>query len=207
MVSRREIMKHVGRFAKDDQGAVTVEFVIIFPIFFAFFLMTYESGMISLRHVMLEHGVDVTVREIRIGEINTPTTANLKDRICRAASILPDCEAQLRLELIEQDLRSWTPMNATIGCVDRGNPAGTPSSVSNSDSNMLMFLRACIRLDPVLPLSTIGFTGLGRTISVANDDTASGGSYALVALSAFVVEPRAEDVTLPGETTAPEEGT
>jgi len=199
MFSLQAIKRQIARFAKDESGVVTVEFVLIFPIFFGFFLMTYESGMISLRHVMLEHGVDVAVRDVRIGAIATPTVDNLKARICSKAGILPDCEDQIRLELIEQDLRSWTPMSSSIGCVDRGNPAGTPSTVAVSSPNRLMFLRACIRLDPVLPASTIGFTGLGRTIKVSNDDTASGGSYALVALSAFVVEPKAEEIEVPAD--------
>jgi hypothetical protein len=55
----------------------------------------------------------------------------------------------------------------------------------NGGDNKLLYLRACIRLDPMLPT-----TGIGRAIvEAAEGDDAARGSYALVASSAFVVEP------------------
>ena len=43
-------------FAHCEKGTASLEFVIVFPIFFAFFLMTYESGMVNAQHVMLDPG-------------------------------------------------------------------------------------------------------------------------------------------------------
>ncbi|WP_400086810.1 TadE/TadG family type IV pilus assembly protein [Yoonia sp. R78084] len=60
----------IQRFLKDDGGTASIEIVLVFPVFFGFFLMTYESGVYSSRQVMLEHGVDVTVRNVRIGRID-----------------------------------------------------------------------------------------------------------------------------------------
>jgi hypothetical protein len=185
----------IQRFLKDDGGTASIEIVLVFPVFFGFFLMTYESGIYSSRQVMLEHGVDVTVRNVRIGRIDEIDTLELRrelrEGICESARILPDCMNQLEVELIQRDPRvNWVPLDNNIRCVDRGDLAnpnlGTFDGTAN---NELMFLRACIRIDPFLPSSN-----LGKAFINANDgDTAAGDSYALIATGAFVVEPfRAE---------------
>jgi hypothetical protein len=172
------------RFRDNEDGVVTVEFVIVFPVFMTFFLMTYESGMISLRHFALERAVDVAVRDVRIGAIANPTRNNLRARICAAAQLLPDCENQLQLEMIRRDPRNWVDVPGQVQCIDRGASVQPVVTFTNGGNNELIFLRACIRLDPVLPTSL-----LGRTIVEANTSSAAGGSYALVATTAFVVEP------------------
>lgn len=172
------------RFMANDDGVVTVEFVIIFPIFMALFLMTYESGMISLRHFALERAVDVAVRDVRIGAIANPTPASLRTRICSFAGILPDCENQLQLEMVRRDLRNWVAIPTTVQCIDRGASTQPVVEFTNGGNNELIFLRACVRLDPVMPT-----TLLGRTIVESNSTSAAAGSYALVATTAFVVEP------------------
>lgn len=184
------------RFMKDEGGTSSIEIVLVFPVFFGFFLMTYESGVYSSRQVMLEHGVDVTVREVRLGIIDDADPLELRrkmrESICDHASILPDCLNQLEIELIQRDPRAtWVSLNATFECVDRSDLGGSYSgTIDSTGNNELMFLRACIRIDPFIPTSSLGKAFIAA--SAGND--AAGESYALVATSAFVVEPfRAED--------------
>lgn len=172
------------RFRSNEDGVVTVEFVIIFPIFMTFFLMTFESGMISLRHFALERAVDIAVRDVRIGAIANPTRESLRTRICANAGLLPDCENQLQVEMIRRDLRNWVAVPTAVQCIDRGASVQPVVEFTNGGNNELIFLRACVRLDPVMPT-----TLLGRTIVEANSGSAAGGSYALVSTTAFVVEP------------------
>lgn len=185
----------IQRFLKDDGGTASIEIVLVFPVFFGFFLMTYESGVYSSRQVMLEHGVDVTVRDVRIGRIDETDSDQLRtalrEGICDNARILPDCMNQLEVELIQRDPRMpWVPLDNNVRCVDRGN-LNNPfdGTLDDTGNNELMFLRACIRIDPFLPTSN-----LGKAFINANaGNSAAGQSYALVASSAFVVEPfRAE---------------
>ena len=177
--------KRVGRrFLADQQGTASLEFVIVFPIFFGFFLMTYESGMISAQQVMLERGVDIAVRDVRIGAMANPTPDSLRARICDVAMILEDCENQLQIEMIVKDPRNWTAVPATIQCIDRGAVTQPTVTFTNGGNNELVFLRACARIDPALP-----GTGLGKAIRTQNSGAAAGGSLALVATSAFVIEP------------------
>ncbi|MCB2122196.1 MAG: pilus assembly protein, partial [Rhodobacteraceae bacterium] len=85
------MIRSLKRFLRQERGAVTIEFVLWFPLFFGIFLSSVESGMLMLRYVMLERGVDVTVRDLRIGTLKFPSHDDLKREICRNSLILPDC--------------------------------------------------------------------------------------------------------------------
>ncbi|RBW45567.1 pilus assembly protein [Loktanella sp. D2R18] len=183
------LRKWIGAFNADESGVVTVEFVIVFPIFFGFFLMTYEMGMISLRNVRLERGIDMAVREVRIGVMAEPTSELLKESICNYAKMLPDCENQLELEMLVRDVRAWVDIPTDVACIDRSVTTQAAVEFSNLGNNDVVFLRACIRVDPFLPT-----TGIGKAIvDAAEGDDAAGSSYALVASASFVVEPFADE--------------
>ena len=189
MPARRDITEFLKRFWDCDEGTASLEFILVFPIFFGFFLATYESGLISARHVMLERGVDLAVRDVRIGKIATPSRDVLRARICEVAAIIPDCLNQLEIETFRRDPRSWVDISSTIRCVDRGDTARPVYNFTNGGNNELIIIRACVRIDPMMPT-----TGLGKAIVENNSLTAAGGSYALISTAAFVVEPyRSED--------------
>lgn len=171
------------QFAACERGTASLEFVLVFPIFFAFFLMTFESGMVSLRHVMLERGVDVAVREVRIGVLDNPTRIELRDRICEIARIIPDCGNQLQLEMMVRDPRNFATIAASVPCIDRSVSVQPVVQFTNGAHNQLVVLRACVRLDPFMPT-----TGLGKAV-VDNTTPEAAGSYALVSTAAFVIEP------------------
>lgn len=167
------------RWARDEDGSSTLETVLYFPAFFAFFIMAYEVGMLSTRHVMLERGLDQTVREVRIGRILEPTHDMLKNRICNYAAIIPDCANNLRLEMINNNPRSWTDPSKTVQCVDREEEAPPVITFNPALNNELMILRACALFDPMVPLGLIGST-------IPKE---SGDAYGLVATSSYVMEP------------------
>lgn len=172
------------RFGDCEAGTASLEFVIVFPIFFGFFLMTFESGMVNAQHVMLERGVDIAIRDVRIGRIATPTPDRLRARICETALIIPDCEAQLQVEMVMRDPRAWVDVPTRVRCIDRSLSVQPVVTFTNGDNNDMMVLKACVRIDPLLPT-----TGLGKVIVDNNSTDAAAGSLALVAYSAFVIEP------------------
>lgn len=171
-------------FRTDESGVVTVQFVIIFPVFFAFFLMTYENGIISVRHVMLERGIDIAVRDVRIGSITDPTQNSIRKRICEVSMIIPDCENQMQVEMVRRDPRSWADLDSNIQCTDRSVASQPVTNFTNGKNNELVLVRACVRIDPMMPT-----TGIGKAIVESNSGASAGGSYALIATAAFVVEP------------------
>lgn len=189
MLYRHRFLEFIRDFRKADDGVVTVEFVIIFPVFFTFFLMTVENGIISFQHFRLERAVDLTVRDIRIGTIQNPTRAEMLEEICDRAGSIPSCETELEIELIANDLRNWTPVNGDIQCINRGeDPPAGDSPIPTGGDNELMYMRVCVRIDPIMPT-----TGIGKAIVDRNSGDAAGGSYALVTTAAFVIEPFGSD--------------
>lgn len=176
--------KLLQRFMKDEHGTASLEFVLVFPVFFSFVLMTYESGIIAARQVMLEHGVDQTVRAVRTGAIPVPTRDLLRQEICDQSRILPECMEQLELELLTRDPLNWVAVPSSFRCIDRGEVEQPAVEVGESANNRLMILRACVRIDAFFPT-----TGLGQAIVENNDNTAAAGSFAMTATGAFVVEP------------------
>lgn len=190
MIRFASFLRHrLARFAACETGTITVQFVIIFPMFVMFFLMTVEAGVISLRNVMLERGVDIAVREVRIGRLPNPSREDLIEEICEAASIIPDCLNQMQLEMVVKDPRIWvwTPEDQDVDCIDRSVDVQTDvPDFTNGANNELVILRACARFDPFLPASPLSL--IGTAISNGSSEQAAG-SYALVATSAFAVEP------------------
>ena len=189
------LKEQFAAFRADETGVVTVEFVIVFPVFFTFFLMSVESGMMQVRQVVLDRGVDVALRDVRVGRIVNPEPnapvptafrALVLDRICDAAAILPKCLEQTQIEMIRLDPRNWNDADipSDIECINRSVAVQPTVTFTNGASNELVFLRACIRIDPFFPT-----TGLGKVIVQDNNNDAAKGSVALVSVGFFAVEP------------------
>ena len=167
------------RFHRSEDGNSTIEFVIVLPAFFLLFTSAYEGGVLSTRHVVLEGAVDRAVRDVRIGKMPDPTHDSLTRAICDYARIIPNCLQNIRLEMINNDLRNWTAISEQVACVDRDEEAPPLLNFTNGGNNQLMILRACVLFDPMIPT-----TGLGKAIPKE-----SGGAYGLVATSSYVMEP------------------
>lgn len=181
-------LANLRKFRRSEDGVVTLVFVIVFPVFLIFFFMTFENGIVNLRQVMLERGVDLAVRDIRIGDIkgtdNDQLNEDVRKRICEIAGVIPNCESQLRIEMIRRDVRDWVPIDPAVQCVDRSNPDQPNPVFDPYGNNELMYLRACARVNPFLPT-----TGIGLRLTESADNPVAGGSYAIVSSAAFVIEP------------------
>jgi len=184
MVGHQRFQKLLTRFAKDESGGSTIEFVIVFPFFIVFVLMIFENGMISLRHVMLERGLDVTVRDVRIGSLTNVTHDTLRNSICdEVGDLIPACQSRLKIEMLERDPRDFEFLG-DLQCVDLSQEQEEDNDIIGVANNTLMVIRACARYDPILPTGS----WLGKKIA-DNTDPVAAGTYFLVATSAFVVEP------------------
>jgi len=173
------LFPRLKRLWRNDEGTATVEFAIVFPFFISLFLSSVELGMITLRHTMLERGLDLAVRDIRLGTGNAPQHDDIKDDICDYAALIPDCKTSLRLEMVQVDLRQAVNLEEEVDCVDSSKPVEPVRSFVNGRENEMMILRACVKYDPIFPTS-----GMGKQL-----DVDGAGQAALVAMSAFVQEP------------------
>ncbi len=175
----RRALSRVIRMRRDEEGNSTIEFVILFPLLMLMFFSAAESGVMMIRYVMLERGLDLSVRAIRLGTSNVVEADDVKTMVCNGAGIIPDCLNAVRVEMVQVQLTNWTDLPRTADCVDRNDPARPLRSFSTGGTNDLMVLRVCALFDPMFPLAGLGF-------QVAKED---GYRYALVSTSAFVMEP------------------
>ena len=169
------------RFARDESGNTnTVAFAIWTPVLLITLATALEVGVYTARATMLERGMDITVRDIRLNTGTNPQHNEIKEMICEQAAIIPNCNNTLRLEMMIREMRDFAAIPNNADCTDRALPASPVREFSAGHENELMVLRACAKIEPIFPM-----TWLASALS-----TDAAGDYAVVALSAFVQEPR-----------------
>lgn len=179
MSARRSLLGRIARFRRRERGASTIEFVIWFPFFVVLVCSSLESGLMMTRHVMLERGLDITVRALRLGLWTAPDHDDLKRAICDSALIIPNCSDSLSVELLPVSTATWVLPAGAVSCTDRSEEIQPVTQLVPGISNELMLIRVCSKFSPFFPA-----TGLGMNLP---KDGA--GHYALVSSSAFVNEP------------------
>lgn len=175
---RGQLRRRLARFGSEARGSSTIEFVILFPIFVTLLCSAAESGVLMLRQVMLDRGVDLAVRDLRLQTWPSVTQTDIKERICEEATTIADCMNVLLVEMVEVDKGASLP-DTNAPCVDRAATVQPKTTITQGVDNDMMLLRVCAVFDPLFPT-----TGLG--MDLAKDAT---GAYALISSSAFVIEP------------------
>ncbi|MGR3722921.1 pilus assembly protein [Abyssibius alkaniclasticus] len=172
--------RKLRRFRRADDGTSTVEFVIIAPVLFGLVFSVFESGWLLTKYMMLERGLDLAVRDLRLGKIPNVTRVDIRDRVCSNSMFFRDCDTDMIIELTPIDSPSDFPAtNAT--CIDRAEEI-EPVVSFNPGARVrlqIMFIRACVVTDPIFP-------GIGLGLGLTKDNT---GGYRMITYSAFVNEP------------------
>lgn len=166
------------RFGRED-GTATVEFVLLFPVYVAILFSGIEAGIVMTRQVMLERAVDVSMRELRLGQMEDPSHARLRDAICEHTVVIRDCRNVLLLELRPIDTTTWSGLQDPTTCVDREEDIQPVTQFLPGGENQLMLVRACVIVDPIVP---------GSIMAMALPRDPSGG-FRLLAATIYVNEP------------------
>lgn len=166
-------------FVADERGSATIEFVIAFPIIMFMLISIFEVGFLTTRSVMLDRGLDIATRDIRLGINANPTPENFRESVCEIAGVFDNCERDLILELVE--LRANPSfLDNDVVCKDRTKPdINPPFQFNPGGQREIIIVRACMVMDPLVP----GF-GIG---SYLPQD--SSGGLRLTSVAAFVNEP------------------
>ncbi|MEM8793682.1 MAG: pilus assembly protein [Pseudomonadota bacterium] len=171
-------MERVRAFLSNEDGNATLEFVVIFPFITYLVFTLAEVGTLMARTVMLDRGLDIAMRDIRLGLTADPTVADIRREICTAAFLLNECEETVLLELVPiVDVNSFP--TTPIQCIDRTEEIEPTTTFDPGVRSQIMYVRACIVVDPLFPGA-----GIGALLPSEAD-----GGYAILARSAFVNEP------------------
>lgn len=184
----KKLGQALRRFRRREDGGPTVEFVLVFTPFFILCVSAFELGLLMTRHVMLERGVDMAVREVRLNTGTDIDEDDFKIMVCNAAGIIPNCLEQLRIEMIAVDMRQHNAINPTevareAPCLDVTDPFQLDTQFDDGLPNETMIVRACGVFAPMLPETALGYF-LSRTSGKTDDQY-----YRLVSTTAFVMEP------------------
>jgi len=185
MFGIKALGKFLRLFRRKEDGGPTVEFVLVFMPFMVITISGFELGLLMTRHVMLERGVDIAVRDVRLSTGTPIDEIEFKRRVCNGAGLIQDCMTKVRLEMVNLDMRAQNGVgNGTIpreaSCTDVTQPFLPARNFVNGTPNEMMVVRACGLFTPMLPEF-----GLGYFLSRMRSD----GFYPLVSTTAFVMEP------------------
>jgi Flp pilus assembly protein TadG len=170
-----------SRFARDESGTSSIEFVILFPIFMTIFFAGFETGLLMLRNAMLERSTDLAVRDLRLGTPVPPTFEEFKTQICENTFFIENCMERVQVQLRPVSMTTWGPLEGDARCRDVESEIDPydQTEYSVGANNELMMVRICVLFRPIFP-------GVGHGLSLRYDGE---GNYAMVATSAFVNEP------------------
>ncbi|KMW57996.1 Flp pilus assembly protein TadG [Candidatus Rhodobacter oscarellae] len=174
------MLRKLRHWRTREDGNATIEFVIWFPFFMSIFGSAFEASFVSFRQVMLGGAVERTVRDLQLGHLGAPSHSELKTIICNTAGFIPDCANSLHIEMERVSTSDFAFRKGAVQCVDKDELAEPALNFANGTSNDLILMTVCAAVSPMVPI-----TGLGLKLPKINGGT----HYAVVAFSAFVVEP------------------
>ena len=142
-------------FGKKD-GTASVDFIFLFPAFVIVLLSAVESGTMMLRNVLLERGVDLAVRELRIGANPPADESELLNRVCTYSAFIRDCDQNLRLELVRVNTTTFDMPTTSATCQQKDELTQPALTYTTGVDHDLMLLRACAIFTPYFPTTGLG---------------------------------------------------
>ena len=178
--AKRRVRKGLSALFRREDGSVTVEFVIIFPLMFSIFLASIDAGFTMVRQAMLDRAVDLAIRQVRLGQIRNDGSQRLSELICANSILLPNCVNNIAVEMQRLQPGQTTGLDAPFRCVRAEEPVRPALNFTTGAQNDLMVVRVCVSSNPLIRL-----TGFLSAMPINEQ-----GTYQLTAGAIFVNEPR-----------------
>lgn len=174
-------LQALARYRRAEDGAVTIPALLWLPLFIMIMVASVELCVLTIKQTLLERGVDLSTRILRLGISEMPTHTQLKRSICSNIAFLSTCMDDLAIEIFEVNQETWTSSGAgrAVLCSDAITEDTAPT-LQRGLGNQLMVLRACLRVTPMEKLNPLS------QMLIKNEN----GQYALVVTTAFVNEPQ-----------------
>lgn len=173
----KKFIPWLRRAFRREDGNASVEFALIVPVILTIFTASFESGFVMLRLNLLQHGLDVTMRELRLGKMPNPTQTTIKQKICANMTMVDNCVDNLLVEVTP--ITNWVLPTTATTCRDLQTDIVPVVQLNIGQQNQLMLVRACLVQKMIFPTS-----GLAMSLPENHD-----GDFNLIAVSAYVNEP------------------
>lgn len=180
------------RFRKDQAGTSSIEFILIFPLFFMMFALSLESGFLTTQKIFLERGFDIATRKLSLETAwDTMTGDIIQQRVC-SEGVLKGCEERLTVQIYRVDPADGTfSLPGKRSCLDRSDDKeeDDPTKPTNEYDGTgvtyeeSMFIGVCLLVDPM-------FSATPLTPSLNRN---SSGGYYLYTVGMFTIEPEPSD--------------
>jgi hypothetical protein len=182
VLPKRGLAAALRRFGRGEEGGGGVmEFCIMLPVFMFIFMAGAEGGIYTTRMILLDRAVDLTMRELGLGQLPGADHDAIKAEICDNVKSLPNCDQNIRVELLPVSTTAWNLPTAEPTCIDRSAAVQPALSFNPGAANELMMVRVCVVQDAMFPGA-----GLGRMLEEADGQI----GYRIISVNAFVNEPR-----------------
>lgn len=169
----------LAAFRRREDGTASTEFVVIIPLILGIFMASMESGLVMVRSTLLEQSVDMTMRNLRLGQYANVDGDLLKQEICARTIVFPNCADNIMIEMRRVSTTTFAMPSNPVTCVDREEVVQPVTTLQIGQQNDVMMVRVCIVQDILFPT-----TGLG--LALPKDPS---GGIGLIAETAFVTEP------------------
>ena len=162
-----------------EDGTATIEFVIIFPVVVTLLVGSLEIGFYMARTAFLDRSLEMNIRELRLGNLEPATHAQLAQQICEDANFSGDCPNEVLIELQPISTDDWNIPTSSISCVNRVDDIQPVVTFEVGQEDEIMLVRACVVIEPI-------FGTTGYALGLPKEE---GGGFLISAASTFVNEP------------------
>lgn len=156
-------MTRLGQFLADERGTATIEFLFVFPVIFTVFTASFESSLYMAKYVMFERGVDIVIRQVRLGNGRNITHQRLKEEICEVGLLInsrTECMQRLRIWMQPVNTASFdlsqVPLNT---CVERAEELNLDEPPANEfaygTDNDIILMKVCLKEWPIFPTTAV----------------------------------------------------
>ncbi|NPD13968.1 pilus assembly protein [Xinfangfangia sp. D13-10-4-6] len=178
------IGRRLKRLWRREDGTATIEFCFAIPITLLIFMASMESGLYMVRSALLERGLDMVIREYRLGRLENMTYEDIRNRICDYTVYVANCDNNLKVWIQPISTTTWAlPARGSVRCTDRNEPLNNPAiagAINPTGAQDLALIRVCVLEDPIFP----------TTHFAARLQQDSSGKYELASATIVVTEPR-----------------
>jgi Flp pilus assembly protein TadG len=173
---------NIRKYLLREDAATTVEFVVLFPIVLLVFFIAAENVVVNLKTTILDRALDLTVRELRLGLIESPTQTSIKTLVCQRMGSPAGCSSDLVLEMTVGSFSSSGNVvlpSPTTACNNNSVSINPVVAFISGGSNDLVFVRACYTVDVTMPM----------TVGPVSASDAMGTEHRLISTAVFMNEP------------------